>query len=319
MQKTLIKSFMATTCDNNLGLDLKLLDFGFRGSTSGESAGIGALAHLINFKGSDTLVAMSMARKYYGPIDVMAGFSIPASEHSTITSWGKAGEAEAAKYMLTESFKEGPFSLISDSYDLFNFVENVIGNELKESILARKGGPIVIRPDSGDPKKIILELLQKLESKFGTTLNSKGYKLLPPQIRVIQADGVCYETILEILDVITQNGWSVDNVSFGSGGALLQKVDRDTQKCAYKVCMAVVNGEQRAVFKNPVHDLSKVSKKGDLTLVKNKHDGSFSTVTMDQFDSSLHEDQLLVIFENGKLLQEWSLDDVRNRAHSVIS
>ena len=92
-------------------------------------------------------------------------------------------------------------------------------------------------------------MLEILGSKFGTTTNKKGFKVLPPYIRVIQGDGISYETLDEILIRMVENGWSAENVAFGSGGALLQKLNRDTQKCAFKCSYALVNGKQVKILK----------------------------------------------------------------------
>ena len=102
----------------------------------------------------------------------------------------------------------------------------------------------MIRPDSGDPAQTLLKVLEKLGAIFPPTINSKGYKLLPPYIRVIQGDGISYETLETILTALQDSQWSLDNVTFGSGGALLQKLDRDTQKCAFKCCMAIINDQE---------------------------------------------------------------------------
>ena len=152
----------------------------------------------------------------------MAGHSIPAAEHSTITTWQQKGELEAFRNMLT-SFPTGLVAVVSDSYDIYNAVSNYWGKELKAQILGRQG-TLVIRPDSGDPKTMVVEVLTRLAAAFADqiTTNSKGFKVLPPQLRVIQGDGISYETVQEILDGMKDAGWSADNVVFGSGGALLQ-------------------------------------------------------------------------------------------------
>jgi nicotinamide phosphoribosyltransferase len=115
-QKKIIAKYLNETADNLDNLYFKLHDFGYRGSTSHESAGIGGAAHLVNFKGTDTIAGLTMARKFYGC--KMAGFSIPAAEHSTITSWTKEKEVEAYRNMLTK-FPNGLMACVSDSYDIW--------------------------------------------------------------------------------------------------------------------------------------------------------------------------------------------------------
>ncbi|XP_071171487.1 nicotinamide phosphoribosyltransferase-like isoform X2 [Mytilus edulis] len=307
-QKDLITKYLKETADNLDSLPFKLSDFGFRGSSSFESAGIGGCAHLVHFLGSDTLCALMTAKMYYG-CD-MAGFSVPAAEHSTITTWGKDGEADAFINMLKQ-FPTGIVSCVGDSYDMWRVCDKVWGQELKGLVEAREGkGTLVVRPDSGYPPDIVVKVLDILGKYYKTTINSKGFKLLPPYLRVIQADGVNYETLGAVLENMKKNRWSADNVVFGSGGALLQQVDRDTQKCAFKCSYAVVNGEERNVFKNPVDDPGKMSKKGRLTLeYKN---GKYKTIEEGKGDTS--KDILVPVYKNGILLKEYTLDEIRKNA-----
>ncbi|XP_077985924.1 nicotinamide phosphoribosyltransferase-like [Glandiceps talaboti] len=308
-QKLVIAKYLSETADNLEGLPFKLHDFGFRGSTSVESAAIGGAAHLVNFLGTDTIAGLVCAKKYYNcPI---AGFSIPAAEHSTVTSWGKTGEVNAFRNML-QQFPTGLVAVVSDSYDIWHACEKVWGQELREMVIKRgkDGGTLVIRPDSGDPADVVVKVLTILDKTFGTNKNSKGYKLLPPYLRVIQGDGISYETIPAILERMKKLGWSADNLTFGSGGALLQRVDRDTQKCAYKCSYAIINDKGVNVFKQPITDLGKKSKKGKLALEFDS--GKYRTVEEGKGDPA--KDVLVPVFENGKLLKEYTFEDIRARA-----
>ncbi len=285
-------------------VDFKLHDFGFRGVSSVESAGIGGAAHLVNFKGTDTIAALLVLRDYYGA--QMAGFSIPAAEHSTITSWGCESESKAMENML-DQFPKGLVAVVSDSYDIFKACSDIWGDKLKEKVLNREG-TLVVRPDSGDPPKVVLEVLNILGNKLGYNVNDKGYKVLIDKIRVIQGDGISYEMVSEILRTLKENGWSTDNIAFGMGGALLQKLDRDTLKFAFKCSSVVVDGQERDVFKQPVTDPGKNSKAGKLKLVR---DGDiFKTVK----DSEKGKDELVEVFRNGRLLVDHTLEDVKRTA-----
>eukprot|EP00118_Oscarella_pearsei_P006867 m.32025 g.32025 ORF g.32025 m.32025 type:complete len:477 (+) comp31589_c0_seq2:59-1489(+) len=311
-QKETIAKYLFETADSLDGLPLKLHDFGYRGVSSVESAGIGGSAHLVNFTGTDTIAAVVYARKYYG-CD-MAGFSIPAAEHSTITSWGKEHEKEAYKNML-DQFPTGVVACVIDSYDVWNACEKILGEELHRNIVVREGkGIFVIRPDSGDPAKVVCKVLELLGSKFETTVNSKGFKLLPSYLRVIQGDGISYETVGKILEAMKQSRWSADNIAFGSGGSLLQRLDRDTQKCAFKCSYAEVDGKGVNVFKEPITDLGKKSKKGRLTL--EIHDGQYQTVQ--EGAGSAERDLLVTVFENGELKKDYSFEEIRRRAEVEI-
>lgn len=298
--KKLVHTYLQQTGDP-AGIDFKLHDFGFRGVSSVESAGIGGAAHLINFKGSDTIAALSFIQDFYNTGDVY-GFSIPAAEHSTITSWGRANEAQAYANMLTQ-YNKGLVAVVSDSYDIYNACENLWGGDLKDMILTREG-TLVVRPDSGEPKDVVLKVISILGDKLGYTTNAKGYKVLDPHIRVIQGDGVNYHSIGEILDNLKAHGWSADNVAFGMGGALLQKLDRDTQKFAFKCSCATVAGTDRDVFKDPVTDSGKRSKRGRLKLVK--ENGGYKTVALADAGTDLLE----TVFENGTVTKQYSFDEV---------
>ncbi|ETN79736.1 nicotinate phosphoribosyltransferase, (NAPRTase) family [Necator americanus] len=307
--KQLIARYLDATSDTMEGLPFKLHDFGYRGSTSVESAGIGGAAHLVNFFGTDTIAGLQLCRKYYSC--KMAGYSIPAAEHSTITTWKRSGEVAAFRNMLRQ-YPKGLVSVVSDSYDVYHAVSSVWGEELREEVIARgEHGCLVIRPDSGDPITVVVKVLNLLEEKFPVTRNSKGYKVLPAYLRVIQGDGINYDSTGAILEALKNAGWSTDNVVFGAGGALLQRIDRDTQKCAFKCSHVVVNGEHRDVYKNPATDEGKRSKKGYLTLVRNET-GNLETVQEGLGDPN--KDLLQTVFENGHLLVDWTLDEIRKRA-----
>lgn len=301
--KQIIREYLERTGDPN-GLAFKLHDFGSRGVSSKESAGLGGMAHLVNFMGTDTVTALQYAIRYYNA-DV-AGFSIPAMEHSTVTSWGREGEVSSFRNMLKRHAKPGGLvACVSDSYDIYQACHNW-GTELKSDVI-NSGATLVVRPDSGDPATVVLGCLQILESYFGSEVNSKGYRVLN-HVRVIQGDGINHDSIREILHTITDAGFSADNVAFGQGGALLQQVNRDTLKFAMKCSAAMVNGKWVDVFKDPVTDSGKRSKKG---LVKLYKDG-------DQFVSGVNlnlPQALVVMYRNGELMWDTTFDDVRARAN----
>ena len=255
-KKIILKSLMET--GDPSGINFKLHDFGYRGVSSVETAGIGGAAHLTQFLGTDTVAALVMARDIYGAD--CAGFSIPASEHSTITAWQQSGESDAYENMLTQ-YPKGLVACVSDSYDIFHATGEIWGKQLKDLVMERDG-TLVIRPDSGDPPTIDLKLLKILGEAFGYTTNEKGYKVLDPHVRIIQGDGIDIRMLEKILVHINSRGWSTDNIAFGSGGGLLQKMNRDTQKCAFKCSLAIIDGKEVAVFKDPVTDPGKKSKKG---------------------------------------------------------
>jgi nicotinamide phosphoribosyltransferase len=288
-------------------LPFKLHDFGARGVSSQESAGIGGLAHLVNFSGTDTVASLLTARRWYGAS--MAGFSIPAAEHSTITSWGRENERKAYENML-DRFGSGPLlSIVSDSYDLNHAVSKIFGEELKDKILAMTA-TLVVRPDSGDPRTIVLETVKRLIDAFGATRNDKGYWVLNPKVRVIQGDGVRLQTVKDILDSLIAHEISADNVTFGMGGALLQMLNRDTLRFAMKANAIKIQGGWTDVYKSPATDPSKSSRAGRLAVIRLGHD--WKTVRIDEL--AQRENMLKSVWRDGHLLTDWSLADVRQQA-----
>lgn len=309
VKKAILEALEKSANDPDGEIDFKLHDFGSRGVSSRESAGIGGMSHLVNFKGSDTVEGVRFANHYYN-CD-MAAFSIPAAEHSTITSWGRDGEVAAYENMIKQFGKPGAiFACVSDSYDYYNAVENIWGCQLRDAV-KNSGATLVIRPDSGDPSKVVLWTMQALQRKVGMEKNLRGYKVLPKWVRVIQGDGVNEESIREILHVLLSHGYSASNITFGMGGALLQQLNRDTQKFAYKCSEVMVNGERRDVFKDPVTDNGKASKRGRLSLVLDN--GVFRTVPGEVPNSELE-----TVYENGVLLRDETLDQIRARSNKYL-
>ena len=286
------------------------------GVSSVETAGIGGAAHLVNFKGTDTVAALEVARVYYQ--EDMAGFSIPASEHSTITAWGIENENMAMENML-DQYPTGLVACVSDSYDIFNAIKHIWGRELKNKIMERDG-TLVIRPDSGDPVTIVLQCLELLGDKFGYTLNDKSYKVLDPHVRVIQGDGIDIDMLPKILDNLKEHGWSGDNIAFGSGGGLLQKLNRDTLKFAFKCSATHSHDRWHEVYKDPVTDAGKQSKRGRLKLVRHfgAHGAGYLTKSIDEFEedteSQFNDDEMDTVFLNGAITKEHTLNDIRERA-----
>ena len=290
----------------------KLHDFGARGATSSEAAMLGGMAHLVNFMGTDTVEGLVGARRFYS--ETIAGFSIPASEHSTITAWGREGETQAYANMIELFSGEGKlYACVSDSYDIFNAVRNIWGGELKEKVI-NSGGTLVVRPDSGDPLTVPIEVIEILMEQFGYTVNSKGFRVLPPYIRVIQGDGINEHSLVQIIDNLIARKISVDNIAFGMGGGLLQAWDRDTLKYAMKAsAIKGSDGEWKEVYKDPVHG-GKTSKKGRLGLIQECGLGSCGIKTL-PLQYAEHKGNLLrSVFRNGELLVEETFAEIRDRA-----
>jgi nicotinamide phosphoribosyltransferase len=287
-----------------------LNDFGYRGVSSKESAAIGGLAHLVNFLGTDTLAAIEAGMKYY--YSDVCGYSVFAAEHSTVTAYGRENEAKAYESFIDNAPDDAILSIVCDSYDTTNAVNNIFGKQLKEKILKRKG-KIVLRPDSGYPPDIAREIIWSLWKNFGGTENAAGYKVLNPKVGVIYGDGIDIQMIGSILfKVVDMGEFAPSNIIFGMGGALLQQVNRDTHQFAFKCSAAKINDAWQEIYKQPKTDSTKDSKCGRLTLLKTK-DG-YETVN-DRINSpDSPDDQLVTVFENGYLLKPYTLQEVRDLA-----
>lgn len=307
-----VYKFLQETADEpDAEISFKVHDFGARGVSSQETAAIGGAAHLVNFMGTDTMAALVLHRDFYHA--PMAGFSIPAAEHSTITSWGRENEAEAYRNMLKNFAKPGSLvAVVSDSWNIYEAVEKIWGEQLRQEVID-SGATVVIRPDSGEPVEVVSRVAQILSEKFGYETNSKGYKVLK-NVRIIQGDGVNQDSIKAILERLKTEGFSASNIAFGIGGSLLQKINRDTLKFAYKCSAIVANGKLIEVYKQPITDAGKNSKRGRLDLILN--DGNYETVKLESAEQIASENSALcTVFENGKILIDDNLDEIRKRAN----
>lgn len=284
-----------------------LNDFGYRGVSSEESAGIGGSAHLVNFLGTDNIPGIRYAMNYYNT-DV-CGFSVMAAEHSTVTAYGKDNELTAYANIISRTPDESTVSVVCDSYDAINAVDKLFSVCLKRQIMSRKG-KVVIRPDSGDPVQMSRKVLDILYNRFGGTVNDKGYKVLDPHVGVIYGDYISLEMIDRILkEVVINQKFAPSNIIFGMGGRLLQGVNRDTLGMSFKCSSAKIDGEWRDVYKEPKTDAFKISKRGKLRLSRNIS-CSFETFPKD----SGTQDELVTVFKDGKIKKLWTFDEVRKRA-----
>jgi len=316
--KKLLKKYLKETNGNFDVLGFKLHDFGYRGVSSEETAGIGGAAHLVNFKGTDTILATRFLREYYGA-NQMTAFSVAASEHSISTAFGKENEEDYFLNMIRK-YPTGIVSIVSDTYDVYNFV-GTMSKKHKEEILNRNGS-VVFRPDSGDPIEINMKLIDVLWNIFGGTYHN-GYKILVPQVRLLQGDGVDYDMMEKFLSTAKANNWSTDNWVFGSGGGLLQKFDRDTQKFAIKASyMEQQIGDEiigKSIVKDPITMSSKKSKPGILKL--HRSGGKYSTISSERETKPMfnsYTDELETVFENGELKRFQNIEDIRKISESYL-
>lgn len=308
--------------------DFQVHDFGYRGDASEEGAAISGVAHLLSFLGSDNVPALPCAVEFYNA-DVNGEpilLSVPASEHSVMCSFGREDEIGAFRHML-ELYPTGIVSIVSDTFDVYKVLTD-FAETLKEDILKRDG-KVVFRPDSGNPEYIICGnpeaeqgsnewkgAIRLLDEKFGSSLNSKGYKVLNPKVGLIYGDGMYLERYVRTLDRLKEMGYAASNLVIGVGG-ILRNHSRDTLGFAIKATYVEVNGEPREIEKDPITDHKKKSHKGLLSLQKIEDE----YITKDQCNVAEEADSLLqLVYKDGQLIKETSLSEIRKlvKAQEVV-
>jgi nicotinamide phosphoribosyltransferase len=305
-----INQYLSQTHDNpEEVLPYMLHDFGSRSAMTPESAARMGLAHLVNLRGTDTVAALSYASDYYDC--EMAGYSVVALEHSTVIAWGRTSEKAAYENFIDRFALPGTIiALVVDSYDVDYAVSEIICKQLKSKII-KSGAKVMIRPDSGNPKEMVINMLNYLADGFGYTINNKGYKVLN-NVGVVQGDGINSESIVEILKAVVDAGYCVSNIVLGMGSELIQKVNRDDFSFAYKLSLVEQNHKARGVKKFPKGDSLKESKAGDLDVIL---DANGEYITIDRMvDNTEAPSQLVTYYHNGKLLVHDTLDVIRARA-----
>ena len=307
-------------------------DFSMRGMAGLEASITSGMGHLTSFIGSETIPAVDAIEEYYN-VDAekeLVSGTVPATEHSVMCAGGIEDEFGTFKRLLTELYPQGYVSIVSDTWDLFKVVTDYVPR-LKQEILARDGR-LVIRPDSGNPvniicgytneeleytfneiddaeKKGVYELLWDI---FGGTINEKGYKVLDPHIGVIYGDSITIERQAEIYKRLEDKGFAATNLVLGIGSYTYQYRTRDSLGFAMKATWCQINGEPKEIFKQPKTDSGmKNSLKGLIQVLQDDNGKYYAKdcVTKDEEQNSCLE----TIFENGKLVKETSLSEIRER------
>jgi nicotinamide phosphoribosyltransferase len=272
---------------------------------------IGGSAHLTAFQGTDTIVSMPFASQWYGANPETVGFSVNATEHNVMTARGEEGEFQVFEEILDE-FPTGILSVVIDSYNWKRFV-NSYARQLREKILARDG-VVVFRPDSGNPRVVMDEVLEMLYDIFPGSMHGK-YRKLNEKVGLIWGDGITPKEVKELVSYFHLKNESISNFVFGMGGGRLQKVNRDTQRSAFKSSAQCRSGEWHNIFKNPI-DQSKKSKKGMLSLHRYPNGVYY---TKENAERDTPEDLLKTVFLNGKVVTDYNFDtDIRRRIDEQI-
>ncbi|MCC3292394.1 nicotinate phosphoribosyltransferase [Arthrobacter sp. zg-Y1110] len=323
-------------------VDWQLHDFSFRGMAGLDAAAASGAAHLLSFKGSDSLGAMDFVRRYYsssfGTDNGQVLGSIPASEHAVMCSGGPEGEEETFRHIL-EANPTGNISLVSDGYDLWNVLLEILPS-LKDIITAREGN-VVIRPDSGDPADIVCGtstrpgavftaevktyqshpayygVVRLLDAEFGHTLNEAGYKVLN-NVRVMYGDSITPERAADITARLEKEGYAAENIVLGVGSFTYQYNTRDTFSSAIKVTYIEVNDEPRNVFKDPI--TAKGAKRSATGRLAVHYDDNFELMLIEKATPEEEENSLLQpVWANGQFIRRQSFADVRAVLGNIAS
>jgi nicotinamide phosphoribosyltransferase len=304
-------------------------DFSMRGLSGIADGAKSGAGHLLSFLGTDVLSAVNYINDYYHGKSTFVGCSVPASEHSVMSTETKEEELEVFRRLI-KMYPSGVVSLVSDTYDFFQVVTK-FATILKEDILNRVPdsmglAKVVFRPDSGDPVKIICGdaeapvdspehkgAVECLADIFGTTTNDKGYKTLNQRVGLIYGDSITVDRCEAILMRLKDKGFASDNIVFGVGSYTYQYQTRDTLGFAMKATYRETNGKGVAIFKDPKTDSgTKKSAKGLLCVHKSPLSGDY--ILVDQVSAEGEQKgELKTVYLNGNILVDDSFETIRAR------
>lgn len=333
------------TCDTLDHIPFQGHDFSFRGMMGRHAGMISGLGHLASgLVGTDTVLAIDAAEEYYNSNsdEELVGASVPASEHSVMCAGGKSDEILTYKRFINDLYPSGIVSIVSDTWSLWDVVNKFLP-KLKDDIMSRDG-TLVIRPDSGDPIRIIagytedeiyrgpqgtiidictkmsLEehevkgLIQCLWDIFGGTISKSGYNILDSHIGAIYGDSITFNRAQEILERLKDKKFASSNIVFGHGSFLYQLTTRDWAGLAVKATYVEVNGEGREIFKDPKTDNgTKKSAKGLLMVIQ-----TGKTFELKDQVSKKEEARgaLETVFKDSHIVKEYTLNDIRQRVRT---
>ena len=345
--RKIVDKYYDLTVDDNIPHHKAISDFGFRGMSTLQEATKASAAWLLSFSGTATIPAVPYLEKNYNcdcTKELVATNAI-STEHSVMASnYAVDGdEVTFIKRLLTEVYPNASFSMVSDTYDYWNLVDNILP-QVKEEIL-NHNGKLLVRPDSGDIIDISVKTIEHIWNIFGGTVNTKGYKVLNPHIGCVYGDGVTQERAARIYSELMKNGFAANNIVFGAGSfsfncieenGVLNPYTRDTFSVAVKATYGIVDGEEIFIFKDPKTDRDtgagfKKSQKGlchvhydvEYDLQNGSHTITFEDglrqLDLDEYvcqnDGMVSNNLLQPVFKNGKMVKEYSLQEIRHILH----
>jgi len=308
-------------------------DFSFRGMGGNEDALLSGAAHLLSFTGTDTIPAIDFLEKYYyaNSDRELVGGSVPATEHSVMSMGDKENEIDTFRRLILKTYPKGIVSIVSDTWDFWKVLTDYMP-KLKKDILSREGR-LVIRPDSGDPVKIICgdnessdSLITPEQKKgayellwdvFGGTINDKGYKVLNPKVGLIYGDSITLNRQNEILSLLEKKGFSASNLVLGIGSYTYVYTTRDIYGFAMKATWGKVNGVAKDIYKNPKTDSGfKKSAKGLLMVTRDVNGLKLKDQCTEEEERS---GELKIVYEDGFIIRKTSLSDIRDLINKQLN
>lgn len=326
--RDIVNKFYDETCDDSVSRNKALGSFDFRGEECTDSAIKAAAGWCLSFVNTATVPVIPYLEKLYNcdctkePV----AFGSPSTEHAVMCSnYAVDGdEVMLLKRLLTEIYPDTSFSAVLDSYDYWNVIDNVLP-QIKPEIMAHNGC-MLMRGDSGDCIEVVTKTVFKLWDEFGGTINSKGYKVLDPHVKVIYGDSITIQRCERIYEILKDNGFAASNVALGVGSFSFQCVEedgilkpftRDTFSSCIKATYCEIDHKPYPIFKNPKEGGFKKSQKGCCLVYKNdngelcyKDEYTWKEVSCNS------KQELKAIFRNSELLIDDSLANIRNRLHN---
>lgn len=331
--RELLDKWAVKTTGSTDGVDFQGHDFSFRGMAGESAAAASGAGHLLNFKGSDSLSVVNFVdHNYTGANGLILG-SVAATEHSVMCAGGNdEGDEQATYERILDLYPEGIVSVVSDTWDLWNVLTNILP-DIKPQIM-RRDGKLVIRPDSGDPVDILTGdapgtvhtaevkspreqaaidgVIETLWNVFGGTVNEQGYKVLDPHIGAIYGDSINYERAEAIFQRLEAKGFASTNIVLGVGSYTYQYVTRDTFAFAMKATWVSIDGEGKAIYKDPITDNgTKKSARGRVAVVE--EDGTLVLKDGDEGAAleKTEADKLQVVWRDGEFVTHQTYADIR--------
>lgn len=328
--RQVVNRFYNISVEDNVPRNTALGDFSFRGQECLQSAIKSSSAWLLSFVNTSNVPSILYLENMYNCdcTKEIVGKGSVSTEHSCeCTNFAVDGdEITHLKRLLTKTYKNISFSKVSDSYDYWNMVDNILPQCKKE--ILEHNGCFLCRGDSGNPIEIVTQTVFHLWDIFGGTINSKGYKVLNPKVKAIYGDSITIQRCEEIYEILVKNGFACNNVALGVGSFSMQCIEensvlkpftRDTLGFAIKCTYAEVDNKPIFVYKNPKTDSGnfKKSQKG-CCIVYKEENGNFSYVDEKTFEESKNDsnNELKIVFKNGQMTKEFTLKEIRQTLYN---